>query len=87
MAFEAAEDVRDFALGGVGWQPLHVQRARGVAGQLCRQAVGARRNAAGRGAGALTGIDEPAGPGPMGPEPGPIGWYIGPGGPPCGGPP
>ena len=42
MAFEAAEDVRDFALGGVGWQPLHVQRARGVTGQLCRQVVGLR---------------------------------------------
>jgi hypothetical protein len=42
MAFEATEDVRDFALGGVGWQPLHVQRARGVAGQLCRHVVGLR---------------------------------------------
>ena len=50
MAFEATEDVRDFALGGVGWQPLHVQRARGVAGQLCRHVVGLRAQGQGEGA-------------------------------------
>ena len=46
------------------------------------EAEGTRRNRAGHGAGALTGIDEPAGPDPMGPGPGPIGWYIGAGAPP-----
>lgn len=93
MAFKAAEDVRDFAFGGVGGKAFHVQGAGGVAGQLRGQVVGLRRPRKARarvitrqrlstrhGTGALTGIGEPAGlVEPIGP--GPIGWYIGGGAP------